>query len=130
MEVEDKRSTTKGPADWFTGEVYVDVVAQGHSETALSVGLVRFTPGARSAWHSHEIGQTLYVTEGEGRVQARGGPIVMIRAGDVVFSPKGEWHWHGSSPEHFMTHLAVTEGAAEWGDRVTDAEYNGESTSG
>ena len=123
MRLQPKNPTAKGPVDWFTGDVYIDAVAQGHGETPTSVGLVHFTPGARTAWHSHSVGQTLYVTEGEGRVQARGEPIVTIRAGDSVFAPGDEWHWHGAAPDRFMTHLAVSEGGANWGEQVTDAEY-------
>jgi quercetin dioxygenase-like cupin family protein len=92
---------------------------------------VHFTPGARTAWHCHAVGQTLYVTEGVGRVQSRGGELVEIRPGDVVHTPPGEWHWHGAAPGHFMTHLAMWEAPApetdrpesEWGDHVTDEEY-------
>jgi quercetin dioxygenase-like cupin family protein len=126
MEVQPKNPTVKGPSDWFRGDVWIDAIAQGHGPTPLSIGAVHFTPGARTAWHSHEIGQTLYVTEGEGRVQPRGEAMTTIRAGGVVFAPANEWHWHGASPDHFMTHLAVTEGNAEWGEHVTDAEYHGE----
>jgi quercetin dioxygenase-like cupin family protein len=88
---------------------------------------VHFTPGARTAWHAHVGGQTLYVTEGVGLVQSRGEPIATIRPGDVVRTPSAEWHWHGASPDHFMTHISVTDGAAEWGEHVTDAEYRGEA---
>jgi quercetin dioxygenase-like cupin family protein len=126
MGVQPKSPTLKGPADWFTGDVYIDAVAQGHGATPTSVGLVHFTPGARTAWHSHAVGQALYVTEGEGRVQARGEPILTIRPGDTLFAPSGEWHWHGAAPEYFMTHLAISEGDAEWGEHVTDAEYTAE----
>jgi quercetin dioxygenase-like cupin family protein len=127
MEVEPRKPTVKGPAEWFTGDVFIDAVAQGHTDSPLNILAVHFTPGARTAWHSHSIGQTLYVTEGEGRVQSRGEAMVTIRPGDVVVTPGQEWHWHGAAPEHFMTHLAVTEGVAEWGAHVTDAEYNGET---
>ncbi len=125
MEVQSKNPTVKGPAEWFTGDVYIDSVAQGHGATPTSIALVRFTPGARTAWHRHAIGQTLHVTEGEGRVQARGEPIVTIRPGDIVFAPSGEWHWHGAAPDHFMTHLGVSEGDAEWGEQVSDDNYHG-----
>ncbi|MCU1463801.1 MAG: transcriptional regulator [Acidimicrobiales bacterium] len=117
----------KGPADWFTGDVYIDPVAQGHGGSPLNVAHVHFTPGARTAWHSHSIGQTIHVTEGAGRVQSRGGPIVTIHAGDTVFTPGREWHWHGAAPDHFMTHLAVSEGDAEWGDHMTNNEYQGDA---
>jgi quercetin dioxygenase-like cupin family protein len=127
MEHESPRPTMKGPADWFTGDVYIDPVAQGHGDSPLSVARVHFTPGARTAWHSHSIGQTIYVTEGAGRVQSRGDPIVTIHAGDTVFTPGHEWHWHGAAPDHFMTHLAISEGDAEWGDHVTNNEYQGDT---
>jgi quercetin dioxygenase-like cupin family protein len=123
MEVRDKGPTNKGPAEWFTGEVWVDNVAQGHGATRTTVGLVHFAPGARTAWHAHELAQTLYVTEGEGRVQSRGEAVVPIRAGDVIVASGGEWHWHGAAPGHFMAHLAVSEGGVEWGEHVSDAEY-------
>jgi quercetin dioxygenase-like cupin family protein len=87
------------------------------------VAHVHFTPGARTAWHSHSLGQTLFVIEGEGRVQARGERIVVLQPGDTVFAPAGEWHWHGAAPDHLMTHLAMSEGHAEWGQHVTDEEY-------
>jgi quercetin dioxygenase-like cupin family protein len=125
MELEPRKPTVKGPPEWFTGDVYIDAVAQGHSRSPLTIGLVHFTPGARTAWHSHSLGQTLYVTEGQGRVQTRGEPIVTMGAGDVVFTPGDEWHWHGAAPDRFMTHLAVSEGEVEWSDHVTDAEYDG-----
>jgi quercetin dioxygenase-like cupin family protein len=126
MEHHPKNPTTRGPAEWFTGDVFIDTVAQGHGDTALSVAHVHFTPGARTAWHSHKIGQTLYVTEGEGRVQTRDESVVALRAGDVVFAPGGEWHWHGAAPDHLMTHLAVSEGDPTWGEHVTDTDYQTE----
>jgi quercetin dioxygenase-like cupin family protein len=129
MEVQPRNATAKGPAEWFTGDVWIDSVARGHGPTPTSVGLVHFTPGARTAWHSHSVAQTLYVTEGEGRVQSRGEPAVKIRAGDVVFTPGQEWHWHGAAPDHFMTHLAVSEGDAEWGEQVTDGDYHAADSS-
>ncbi len=123
MEVQHKNPTAKGPTEWFTGEVFLDAVARGHGETPLTVAFVHFTPGARTAWHAHSGGQTLYVTEGEGRVQSRGEGVVTMRAGQVIVTAANEWHWHGASPDHFMTHLAVTEGDANWGEHVTDVEY-------
>jgi quercetin dioxygenase-like cupin family protein len=126
MEHGSKRSTAKGRSDWFTGDVYVDAVAEGHGASPTMVAFVHFTPGARTAWHSHSIGQSLYVTEGEGRIQTRGEQIVTLRPGDTVFAAGGEWHWHGAAPDHLMTHLAVSEGEPEWGSHVTDQEYRGE----
>jgi quercetin dioxygenase-like cupin family protein len=125
VERQPKPATFKGPADWFTGDVWVDSIAQGHGSDPVNVLSVHFSPGARTAWHSHSLGQTLYVTEGEGRVQSRGEPVVTIRPGDVVFTPGAEWHWHGATEDHFMTHIAVSEGEAAWGDHVTDEEYGG-----
>jgi quercetin dioxygenase-like cupin family protein len=123
METGRKAPTVKVPPDRFTGDVFIDALAQAHGPTPLTVAHVHFTPGARTAWHSHSVGQSLYVTEGEGRIQARGGQIVVLRSGDTVSAPGGEWHWHGAAPDHFMTHLAVSEGQAEWGAHVTDDEY-------
>ncbi len=122
MEKLDKKPTTKGPADWFTGDVYVDAIAQAQ-RAPVTVGAVHFTPCAHTAWHRHTIGQTLYVTEGVGYVQSRGGTLIAIRPGDVIRITGGEEHWHGAGPNHFMTHLAITEGDTEWGDHLTDAEY-------
>jgi quercetin dioxygenase-like cupin family protein len=124
MEVQRGPATRKGPAEWFSGDVFIDGIAASQGPTAVTVGAVHFTPCARTGWHVHEFGQTLYVTEGEGRVQARGGPLHIIRAGDIVRTAGGEWHWHGAAPDHFMTHIAVTEGNTEWGEHVTDAEYD------
>jgi quercetin dioxygenase-like cupin family protein len=132
MEVTPRQSTAKGPADSFTGDVWIDQIAQGEEPSRVRVNAVRFTPGARTAWHSHALGQTLYVTEGAGRAQSRGAGIVSIRAGDVVYTPADELHWHGADLDHYMTHLSITEGTgtsdkpeASWGALVTDAEYAG-----
>lgn len=115
MEPHLQKLTVKGPADWFTGDVWIDDVAEGHASSPFSAAFVRFSPGARTAWHSHSVGQTLFVVEGEGRVQSRGQSPVSIHAGQVVFAPAGEWHWHGAASDHFMTHLAISEGEPEWG---------------
>ena len=131
MEVVPKQPSAKGPADWFTGDVWIDAIAKGEEPSRVRVSAVRFSPGARTAWHSHALGQTLYVTEGAGLAQSRDGDIVDIRSGDVVYTPPGEWHWHGAAPGHFMSHLSITEAVAEgpemeWGAHVTDAEYGGQ----
>jgi quercetin dioxygenase-like cupin family protein len=123
MEIQPKRPTAKGPAEWFTGDVWIDAIARGQAPSRLAVSAVHFTPGARTAWHSHSLGQTLYVTEGKGVVQSRGESAVAIHAGDVVHTPADEWHWHGATPHHFMAHLSITEGGADWGEHVTDEEY-------
>jgi quercetin dioxygenase-like cupin family protein len=125
MEPQPKPPTTKGPPERFTGEVWIDPIAQGQGPSPMGVAAIHFTPGARTAWHRHGIGQSLYVTEGEGRAQARGGALITIRSGDVVRAPGGEWHWHGAAPDHFMTHLSMAEGDIEWGEHVTDQEYRG-----
>jgi quercetin dioxygenase-like cupin family protein len=121
MQILPKRPTTRGRAEWFTGEAWLATLGHGQGGPPMTIGSVHFTPGARSAWHQHSIGQTLYVTEGEGRVQCRDATIVTIRPGDVVLISAGEWHWHGAAPDHFMTHLALTEGNTEWGEHVGDA---------
>jgi quercetin dioxygenase-like cupin family protein len=125
-----KEPSAKGPAEMFTGDVWIDAIARGEEPSRVRVGAVRFTPGARTAWHSHAVGQTLYVTDGNGLVQSRGGRRIEIRPGDIVYTPPDEWHWHGAAPDHFMTHLSITEAVpgderpeAEWGEHVTDAEY-------
>ena len=122
MEISPKPPTTR-PAENFTGDVWVDPITRGLPHSRLNVAKVHFSPGARSAWHSHDGGQTLYVTEGRGLVQARGQQRVELQPGDVIFAPDGEEHWHGAAPDHFMAHLSVTEGAAHWGPHVTDGEY-------
>jgi quercetin dioxygenase-like cupin family protein len=125
------RSTTetgRGPADWFTGAVYIDSVATPSGASRLSASSVHFTPGARTAWHTHPNGQTIYVIEGVGLAQHRGGPIEVIRPGDRVFFDPGEEHWHGAAATRFMTHLAMLDvdddgTPATWGAHVTDEEY-------
>jgi quercetin dioxygenase-like cupin family protein len=120
--------TVLGPGDWFTGTVYIDAVATPSELSRLSASSVHFTPSARTAWHTHPNGQIIWVTEGVGLAQRRGGPLEVIRAGDRVFFEPGEEHWHGAAPTRFMTHLAMLEvddqgNAATWGEHVTDAEY-------
>jgi quercetin dioxygenase-like cupin family protein len=121
--------TANGPSEWFTGAVFIDAVANPTEGSRLSASSVHFTPGARTAWHTHPNGQTIFVTEGIGLAQCRGGPIQLIRAGDRVFFEPGEEHWHGAAPAHFMTHIAMLEvddegKPATWGDHVTDEEYS------
>src|SRR5439155_17125162 len=99
--------TTRGPSEWFTGEVFIDPVAVPAGSSRLSASSVHFTPGARTAWHTHPNGQTIFVTEGVGFAQRRGGVIEVIRPGDRVFFEPGEEHWHGAAPTRFMTHLAM-----------------------
>jgi quercetin dioxygenase-like cupin family protein len=120
--------TMAGPSDWFTGAVYVDAVATPSDSSRVSASSVHFTPGARTAWHTHPNGQTIYVLEGVGHAQRRGGPVEVIRPGDRVFFEPGEEHWHGAAATRFMTHIAMLEvddagTSATWGDHVSDAEY-------
>jgi quercetin dioxygenase-like cupin family protein len=120
--------TGTGPSEWFTGTVYMDTVATPNGPCRIAGTMVHFTPGARTAWHTHPNGQTIYVTVGVGLAQGRGGPIEVIRPGDRVFFEPGEDHWHGASPSRSMTHLSLVEvdddgNAATWGDHVTDDEY-------
>jgi quercetin dioxygenase-like cupin family protein len=126
--------TTPGPSDWFTGKVYVDAVARPSGLSRVGVSSVHFTPGARTAWHTHPNGQTIYVIEGVGLAQHRGGPIEVIRPGDRVFFEPGEDHWHGATANRFMTHLAMLQvdddgNSATWGEHVTDDEYSVAPTS-
>jgi quercetin dioxygenase-like cupin family protein len=117
-----------GPGEWFTGSVYIDPVAAPSNESRVSASNVHFTPGARTRWHSHPHGQTIWVTEGVGLAQRRGGPVEVIRPGDRVFFEPGEDHWHGAAQKRFMVHLAIVQvdeegNAATWGEPVTDEEY-------
>jgi quercetin dioxygenase-like cupin family protein len=121
--------TMKGPADWFTGDVYIDTIAMGSEHSRLNAANVHFTPRARTAWHTHPFGQTIYVTEGVGRCQREGGPVETIRPGDRVFFEPGENHWHGAAPNRFMAHTAMQEAddsgsPVSWGAHVTDEQYD------
>jgi quercetin dioxygenase-like cupin family protein len=128
LEIKPKQPTYKAPADTFVGDAWIDIIVRGEGASRVRASTVRFAPGARNAWHSHAMGQTLHIAEGVGRVQQAGQPIIEVRAGDTITTLPGEWHWHGAAPEHFMTHLAVWEAPAEgeetsWGDQVSDDEY-------
>lgn len=125
--------TTPGPPDWFTGAVFLDPVSAMDDGSGVSAVTVTFTPGARTAWHTHPHGQTILVTHGVGRCQRRGGPVEEIHPGDRVFFEPGEDHWHGAAPGTLMTHVAVavadeTGAAVTWGPHVTDAEYAGDGS--
>ncbi|MFJ4716754.1 cupin domain-containing protein [Streptomyces sp. NPDC088785] len=118
--------TRRGPAENFTGLVWLDEIAAPAPPSRMRLFTVRFAPGARTAWHTHPHGQVLHVQEGEGRVQREGGAVEVIRAGDTVWIEPDEWHWHGAGPRTFMTHLAAVEAAADgttacWGAHVDDA---------
>lgn len=119
--------TRRGPADYFTGTVWQDPIIEAPAPARIRCARVAFEPGARTAWHTHPLGQTLYVIAGCGRVQTEGGPVREIRAGDVVWIPPGEKHWHGAAPTTGMTHVAMQEALdgkhVEWLEHVTDAQY-------
>ena len=120
--------TTPGPADWFTGAVFIDTIAAPTGESRIAAAVVHFAPGARTAWHTHPNGQTIWVTEGTGLCQRRGGPVEVIHPGDRVFFEPGEEHWHGATASRVMTHVAMQQADADgnvasWGDHVTDEEY-------
>ena len=120
--------TAPGPGEWFTGTVYIDTVATPSGPSRLGAASVHFAPGARTAWHTHPFGQTIFVTEGLGLCQRRGGTVEAIRPGDRVFFEPGEDHWHGAAPGRFMTHIAMQEAddsgsPVNWGEHVTDGQY-------
>lgn len=129
MEILPKRPTEKGPAERFIGDVWLDQLVRGAAPSRIVSAVVRFAPGARNAWHRHAVGQTLYVIDGIGRIQAREGDVLEIRPGDVIQTPPGEWHWHGAAPDRFMTHITMYEAPAdggpesEWGEQIGDELY-------
>ena len=120
----------KGPAEWFTGTVRIDPLFQAPDPARVLGASVTFEPGARTAWHTHPLGQTLIVTAGAGRAQRWGGPIEQIRPGDVVWFPPGEKHWHGAAATTAMTHIAIQERldgkVVDWMEKVSDQEYRSE----
>ncbi len=122
--------TQEGPAEWFTGNVYVDTVATPTDRAPVLSTSVHFTPGARTAWHVHPRGQTIFVTEGIGVCQREGGPVEVIRPGDRVFFEPDENHWHGAAPDRFMTHVSIVLNDERgenttWGEQVSDEQYDG-----
>ena len=126
--IRDRIETTSGPADRFSGTVYIDPIATPSEASRISASSVHFAPGARTAWHAHPNGQTIFITEGIARVQCRGGPLEEINTGERVFFEPGEDHWHGATPNRFMTHLSLVEvddhgNNATWGSHVTDEQY-------
>jgi quercetin dioxygenase-like cupin family protein len=131
LKMEIKRNgsqpSSKGPADWFTGTVRIDPLFQANAPARASGASVTFEPGARTAWHTHPLGQTLIVTAGCGRVQREGGPIEEIHPGDVIWFPPGEKHWHGATPTTAMTHIAIQEALdgklVEWMEKVSNEQY-------
>ncbi|MET7331239.1 cupin domain-containing protein [Nonomuraea sp. NPDC005650] len=126
MKILKQPPTAKLPAEWFTGDAWADVIYRGEEPSRARANLVKFAPGARTAWHSHGLGQTLYIVEGVALIQSRGGEIIEAHPGDIVHTPPGEEHWHGAAPDQFMIHLAIWEGdGATWLEHVSDTEYNG-----
>ena len=121
------QASGKGPADWFTGIVRIDPLFNTHAPERVQGAQVTFEPGARTAWHTHPLGQTLIVTSGLGRVQRLGGPIEEIRPGDIVWFAPDEKHWHGASPDTAMTHIAIQEvkdsKVVDWMEQVSDEQY-------
>ena len=128
MELKAVTPTAEGPASSFTGDVYVNSIYRGEDPSRMIVSLVRFTPGARTNWHSHAVGQTLHVTDGIGLVQTRDGKTIRMRPGDTVYTSPGEEHWHGATAGNFMCHLAMLEGVpggdgTTWLEPVTEEQY-------
>ncbi|MEO8334770.1 MAG: cupin domain-containing protein [bacterium] len=123
--------SSKGPADWFTGTVRIDPLFVTSAPARAAAAAVTFEPGARTAWHTHPLGQTLIVTAGAGRAQHEGGPVEQIMPGDVISFAPGERHWHGASPTTAMTHIAVHEAldgkTVDWLEKVSDAQYQASS---
>lgn len=121
------QASAKGPADWFTGAVRIDAPFHASAPGHVGGAIVTFEPGARTAWHTHPLGQTLIVTSGCGWAQHEGGPIEEIRPGDLVWFPPGEKHWHGAAPTTAMTHVAIAEALdgknVEWMEKVSDEQY-------
>jgi quercetin dioxygenase-like cupin family protein len=123
------QASNKGPADWFTGTVRIDPLIQSTPPARVAGASVTFEPGARTAWHTHPLGQTLIVVAGCGRAQHEGGPIEEIRPGDVISFAPGEKHWHGAAPTTAMTHIAIQEQldgkVVNWMEKVSDEQYQG-----
>ena len=120
--------TSAGPAEWFTGSVFLDPIATPSAASRVAAASVHFAPGARTAWHTHPHGQTIHVSEGIGRCQRRGGAVELIRPGDSVYFEPGEEHWHGAAPLRFMTHVAIQQAddsgrVVAWGEHVSDEDY-------
>jgi len=131
MKIQSKHPTVKNPPEYFTGDVWMDRLASPQDKgQRMVVAKVRFAPGGRTAWHSHALGQTLHVTEGVALMQARGGEILEVHPGQTIYTPPGEEHWHGATPDDFMEHLAMLENGDDpaatttWLEQVTDEEYH------
>ncbi|MEU9991480.1 cupin domain-containing protein [Streptomyces sp. NPDC048045] len=129
MQFLEKQPTSRAPAEWFTGDAWWDVIHPAGEPSRMRVNLVRFAPGARTAWHRHVLGQTLHVVSGVALIGTRDGTVLEARPGETVSCPPDEEHWHGAGPDHFMEHLAMWEGTADgtpetvWAEHVTDEQY-------
>jgi quercetin dioxygenase-like cupin family protein len=126
----EQRASVRARADYFTGVVWLDQIALNSPPSRLRAYRVSFEPGARTAWHTHPLGQVLHILSGVGRVQSQGGPLLTVHPGETVLIKPGERHWHGAAPNHTMVHLAMQEADdqgidAAWFEQVTDAEYGG-----
>lgn len=131
MEILPQKPTAKAPAEWFTGDVWFDTIYAGQPPSRMRANMVRFSPCARTDWHIHALGQTLHIVTGIALIGTRDGTILEARPGQTIYTPPGEEHWHGATPELFMEHLALWEGPENdtpetiWNDKVTDAQYRG-----
>ncbi len=135
MDLKPVPPTTRGPAARFTGAVYSTSICSRDEPSPLVAGSIRFTPGARTNWHSHALGQTLYVTEGVGLVGTRDGSVVLVRAGETVYAPPGEEHWHGATADRMMCHIAMVVAAGDvpdttWLEAVEDGDYQAANDAG
>lgn len=134
MEFVQQQPTSKAPSEWFTGDVWWDVIVAGQEPSRLRANLVRFAPGARTHWHSHVLGQTLHVVSGVALIGTRDGTVLEAHPGETVTCPPGEEHWHGAAPERFMEHIAMWEGAGGeepetvWAEAVGEEQYGGART--
>lgn len=134
MEFIKQQPSSKAPADWFTGDVWWDVIVAGQEPSRMRANLVRFSPGARTNWHAHALGQTLHVVSGVALIGTRDGTVFEARPGETVACPPNEEHWHGAAPDRFMEHIALWEGTCDgtpettWAEPVSDQQYNGPRT--
>lgn len=129
MEIFTPPPTAKGPAETFTGDVWIDLIHAGPQAHQARLSVVRFAPGSRSHWHAHRLGQTLHIIDGIALLGSRDGTVIEARPGDTIYTAPGEEHWHGATPDRFMAHLGLMDGdnsdapQTTWGDQVTDADY-------
>ncbi|ROZ52931.1 cupin domain-containing protein [Rhodococcus sp. WS1] len=132
MEILPSQPSAKGPSEIVSGDVWFDNIVKGEEPSRVRAVIAHFAPCARTGWHTHAVGQTLHILQGIALVQSRGGEVIEAHPGDTIYTPPGEWHWHGAASDRYMTHLSVTEAPepgtgpeVEWGEPVSDAEYTG-----